>query len=391
MVSKSMIYTPLFFVVSILSVGCSKRESAQKEESIVIDTAQIVTVTSLTGKAIGLVSEPVALKKHTRFLTLPAKVVVAQDNDAFVGSLISGRVCNVVVKLGDRVAAGQTLMFVEGLEIGEIKARYATASAEFEFAKSNLDRQKKLLESNVSSQRSLLEAQMHYDKAMALFGAEKSRIKAIGLSESDAATQAVFSEDRCSGTLAIKSPLSGIVVERNVVIGQLVDGGVNAFRIVNLSSVCVDAQVYEKDLDKCVLKSSATFSVSAYPAEVFAGIVTSIGQIVDEQTHTLRIRAELKNPFAKLKPSMFGELTLPVDNKKTALIVPAEALLKIDNADCVFIQTSDSTFEKRVVMANPAPREMVEILQGIRDGEKVVVKGAFYLKSELLKSSLGGE
>jgi cobalt-zinc-cadmium efflux system membrane fusion protein len=313
-----------------------------------------------------------------------------QDNEALVGSLVQGRVCKVFVKAGDKVKAGQELMLLEGLEIGQIKAGFLSARANLEYQKSNYERQKKLLEENVGAQKNLLETQNEYEKARAEYNAEKNRINAIGLTDSEVVDgKNDHSDDHGSGTLPVKSPISGIVVERNVVIGQLIEATTTAFKIINLSSVWVDGQIYEKDAGRITIKTAADFLASSYPGEPFRGKVTYIGQVIDEKTRTITVRAEFTNPAGKLKPQMFGELKIPDENNSTALVVPAEALIKIDNADYIFIQKKDSSFEKMAVVAGAGHNEQVEILKGLKDGDKIVVKDAFYLKSELLKASLG--
>ena len=372
-------------------LGCSHEKNVKAEPtSEEPNRAALVRLTQASIKEIGIITEAIMQKPFTKYVTVPAKVLANQDNEALVGSLVQGRVCKVFVKAGDNVKAGQELMHVEGLEIGQIKAGFLSAKANLEYQKSNYERQKKLIEQNVGAQKNLLETQNEYEKAQAEYNAEKNRINAIGLTENEVEDgKHAVSEEHSSGTLPIKSPIGGIVVERNVVIGQLIEATTTAFKIINLSSVWVDGQIYEKDAGKITGKTTADFTASSYPDEPFKGMVTYIGQIIDEKTRTITIRAEFNNAAGKLKPQMFGELRIPNKNNSTALMVPAEALVKIENADYLFIQKEDTAFEKIPVTICCAQNELVEITKGLKDGDKIVVKGAFYLKSELLKASLG--
>jgi cobalt-zinc-cadmium efflux system membrane fusion protein len=374
--------------------GCGQEKTSKEQPSDEANRPVIVTLTQASIKEIGLHIEIITRKPFTQYSVIPAKVLANQDNEALVGSLVQGRVCKVFVKAGDYVKAGQELMLVEGLEIGEIKAGFLSAKANLEYQRTNYERQKKLLEENIGAQKNLLETQNEYEKARAEYNAEKNRINAIGLTDSEvidgkSSRSDVRSDEHGSGTLPIKSPINGSIVERNVVIGQLIEATTTAFKIVNLSSVWVDGQIYEKDAGKITDKTSAHFVASSYPGEPFSGKVTYIGQMIDEKTRTITIRAEFNNVHGKLKPQMFGELKIPEENNSTAILVPAEALIKIDNADCVFIQKEDTTFEKIPVTVCCAQNELVEITKGLEDGNKIVVKGAFYLKSELMKASLG--
>jgi membrane fusion protein, heavy metal efflux system len=390
MEKKMMVRILAFIAGALLLAGCGKEKSQKEQSSDEGTRPAVVSLTRASMGEIGLTTESIARKPFNRFITVPAKVLANQDNEAIVGSLVQGRVCKVFVKAGDYVKAGQELMLLEGLEIGQIKAGYLSAKANLEYQKSNFERQKKLLEENVGSQKNLLETQNEFERARAEFTAEKNRINAIGLAEREVLDgKNASSGDHEPGTLPVKSPISGIVIERNVVIGQLIEAATTAFRVINLSSVWVDGQIYEKDAGRIRGNPAVDFFASSYPGEPFRGKVTFIGQVVDEKTRTITIRAELGNTNGKLKPQMFGELKIPGENSAMAVIVPAEALIKIDTTDFLFVQKSDSTFEKRPVVVGSIMGELTEIIKGINEGEKVVVKGAFYLKSELLKASFG--
>ncbi|RJP72013.1 MAG: efflux RND transporter periplasmic adaptor subunit, partial [Ignavibacteriales bacterium] len=195
-------------------------------------------------------------------------------------------------------------------------------------------------------------------------------------------------EEHTAGTLPIKSPINGIVVERNVVIGQLVDATTTAFKIINTNSVWIDAQIYEKDMNKFSNKSNAVFTSASYPGEKFEGKIIYIGQIVDEQTRTITLRCEVQNKAGKLKPQMFGELSIPVGSDAKAIIISAESVYKDANQNFVFIQQNDSTFENRIVETGISLDNMIEIKDGIKTGEKIVTSGVFYLKSELKKDEI---
>jgi membrane fusion protein, heavy metal efflux system len=378
--------------LTVVFAGCGKEIKSNEQAKNEGAGPSCVKLSPASIKEIGLQTETVSHKPFTRYNIIPARVLANQDNEAIVGSLVQGRVCKVFVKAGDNVKAGQELMLVEGLEIGEIKAGFLSARANLEYQKANYERQKKLLEENVGAHKNLLETQNEYEKARAEYNAEKNRINAIGLTDSEVIDgKSSTSDEHGSGTLPVKSPINGIVVERNVVIGQLIEATTTAFKIINLSSVWVDGQIYEKDAGTVTNKTAVDFIASSYPGEPFKGKVTYIGPVIDEKTRTITIRAEFGNASGKLKPQMFGELKLPGGSNAAALCVPAEALVKIDNGDFIFIQKADTAFEKRRVTACSAQNEMVEITKGLSDGETVVVKGAFYVKSELLKASLGGE
>jgi len=373
--------------------GCHKADqNSNQQDQQETKHSNMVNLSAVSINQIGLQTQSVHSASFTGHLAIPAKVISNQDHEAQVGSLVPGRVATVCVKVGDTVKPGQELMQVEGLEIGEIKAGFLTAKANLDFQKVNFERQKLLIQENIGSQKSFLEAQAEYEKARAEFNAQDKKIHSIGLSDDDVLHDTLdHSDDHTPGTLPVRSPIGGVVVERNVVIGQLVDGATNAFRILNTSSVWIDGQIYEKDLSRIAENSKATFISPTYPNELFNGKVFYIGQTIDEKSRTITVRADFANPTGKLKPQMFGELEIPSTTSSRAILIPAEALVKIDNADYVFLQQNDSTFEKRAVVVGFIHNEQAEIKQGLLENDKVVVKGGFYLKSELMKEDLEGE
>ena len=380
----------LAVVSALLLLGCGSDKKENKEEKKIIRPAGIVTLSPTAVKEIGLHVELTVLKPFTGYISIPAKVLADQDNEAQVGSLVQGRVYKVFVKAGDYVKAGQELMQVEGLQIGEIKAGFLKAKAALEYQKANYERQRTLNEQKIGSQKSLLEAQAEFEKAKAEFNAEDRKIHSVGLNDVDILNgRNGHADEHTSGTLPVKSPINGIVAERNVVVGQLVDGNTTAFKLVNTGSVWVDGQIYERDLYKIPAKAEITFSSSANPAEIFKGRLSYIGQTIDEKSRTITVRGEFPNAQGKMKPQMFGNMKIQAGKNSMALLVPAESIMKIENTDVVFIQKNDTTFEKRAVIPGAVQDDLVEIKEGLMENERIVIKAAFYLKSELLKEALG--
>lgn len=381
----------------ILFTGCGDSNGegkntvySEENEHSEAEHSNVIKISEASMKEIGLYTETVTLKPFTGFIKIPAKVIVNQDNEAQVGSLVQGRVHKVFVKAGDYVKAGQQLMQVEGLEIGVIKAGYLSAKANFEFQKANYNRQKTLIGQNIGSQKSLLEAKAEFEKSLAEYEAEDKKIHSVGLTDEDI-NIGEHDAQHTSGTLSVKSPISGIVVERNVVIGQLVDGTTTAFRIVNINSVWIDGQIYEKDISKLNTKTNVVFTSTSYDEEKFTGRIDYIGQIIDEKSRTISVRAAFNNPNGKLKPQSYGEMHLQTGSNSMAILIPAESIINNENENYVFVQNQDSSFEKRVVIVGATQNELVEIKKGLKEKEKVVVKGAFSLKSELLKEELQGD
>lgn len=376
-------------VLVFILLGCGGKEEPKKEESK-SEQREVVKLSAESIKQIKLETETVILQPFTGYLIIPAKVITNQDNEAQIGSLVQGRVHRVFVKIGDYVKTGQVLMTVEGLDIGEIKAGFMIAKAALDYSKANYERQKKLFDEKIGSQKSLLESQAEYEKTLAEYKAEDKKIHSVGLSDDDV-TDGNKSEEHTSGTLPIKSSINGVVVERNVVIGQLVDATTNAFKVINTNNVWIDGQIYEKDLTKINQKTDAAFTSSTYQNEKFNGRIIYVGQTVDEHSRTITVRGEFGNSNNKLKPQMFGELKIPVSENAKTIMISTEAIVKESQEEYVFVQISDSTFVKRKVITGMSVDNRIEIKEGLKESEKVVTKGVFYLKSELKKDEFAGD
>ncbi len=393
------IYFPILLLIigSLMAPGCGEESkddnTIEKHET----KHEVITLTKKSASDIGLTLFTVKIEPLTGTLTAPARVIPNQDLEAQVGSLMQGRVHQVFVKVGDYVKAGQTLLTVEGLDVGTIKAGFLKAKATLDYEKVNYERQKKLFDEKIGSQKALLECQAEYEKALAEYKAEDKRIHSVGLNDEDV-TNEKTGDEHTSGTLPIKSHIDGVVVERNVVIGQFIDATTNAFKVINTNSVWVDGQIYEKDLAKINQKTNAVFTTTTYPGEIFNGRIIYIGQTVDEQSRTITVRAEFSNPHNKLKPQMFGDLRIPLGTGVKGIMIPDEAVVNETEQEYVFVRTSDTTkpsgghtFEKRIVITGTSANNMIEIKEGLKEGETVVSKGVFYLKSELKKDEIAGD
>lgn len=379
--------TAIFASMALIGCGENKPESGQSE--IQEEEKSEVTLSLEAIEKFQIFFEEVREGTITGVLKAPAKLMANQDYEAQVGSLVQGRVNKVFVREGEYVNKGQVLMLVEGLEIGEIKSAYLQAKATLDYAKAAYERQKTLFEQNVGSQKSLLESKAEYEKALAEYNAEDKRIHSIGLEHSGLDTTS--GTEHIAGVLPINAPIRGIITERNVVIGQLVEANSTAFRIMDTNSLWAEGQIYEKDITKLSGKPKIEFIASAYPNEKFKGEVILIGQTVDEHSRTIKVRASLHNINNKLKPNMFGELFIPISANTKGITMPTDALVKEGNKFYVFLAVNDSTFKKQYVEPGVEFGGMVEIVGGLEKGERIVTKGVFFLKSELMKETFGEE
>ncbi|MDP2954819.1 MAG: efflux RND transporter periplasmic adaptor subunit [Longimicrobiales bacterium] len=187
-------------------------------------------------------------------------------------------------------------------------------------------------------------------------------------------------------TLTLRSPASGVVVEKNVVEGDRIMPGMTLYRIADLSRVWIEAEVFEKDLAGVKHGQGALVFFEAYPGESFRGTVSYVYPTVSVQSRTARIRIELANPAGRLKPGMYATITLDVPRTEPVLVVPRSAVIETGQRTLVFVTDAGGALLPREIRTGRASGQLVEVLSGLAEGERIVSSAAFLVDAE---SSLG--
>ena len=212
---------------------------------------------------------------------------------------------------------------------------------------------------------------------------ESARTKLKFYDISDAQIAELEKTRSAKKTLTITAPISGFVVEKNIVAGQMVDSGMKLYRLADIGVVWVYAQVYEQDLSAVQLGQEATMTLSYLPDRKFRGRVTYVYPTVDEKTRTARVRMEFHNPGYFLKPGMFATVELVADIAPSALLVPDSAVLRSGQKNTVFVALPGGKFEARTVaLGMSGENDQDQVLSGLDEGERVVTSGQFMLDSE---------
>ena len=184
-------------------------------------------------------------------------------------------------------------------------------------------------------------------------------------------------------TMRVNAPMDGVVVEKHVVKGQMVEAGEKLYRLADLALVWVQSQIYEQDLGFVRLGQEAVVSLSYLPDRKFRGRVTYIYPTVDEKTRTTQVRMEFHNPGFFLKPGMFATVEMNAEVAPSALLVPDSAVLRSGEKNTVFVALDAGRFEPREVnLGLRSDNDMYQVLGGLAEGERVVVSGQFLLDSE---------
>ncbi len=189
-----------------------------------------------------------------------------------------------------------------------------------------------------------------------------------------------------SRTLTLRAPAGGVVVEKRVVEGARIMPGMELFRVADLSRVWVEAEIFEKDLSLVGLGQHGRVTLEAYPGEIFHGMVTYVHPTVSSQTRTGRVRLELENPGSKLKPGMYAHVELQVSALQESLLVPRSAVLLTGERAVVFHRGGNGELHPREVTLGMAFGDMVEVVQGLSEGDVVASSANFLIDAE---SNLG--
>ncbi|MDD5361358.1 MAG: efflux RND transporter periplasmic adaptor subunit [Ignavibacteria bacterium] len=378
-------------IITLLTVifvsGCTEKKEELKTNSSEKQKTETVTLSKESRERIKLATEIVREEQYSGSIKIPAVIISDQNNEAQVGPIVPGRVKKVFVNVGSNVSAGQTLMLIEGLEIGVLKADFLKSKTTLNFTEQEYNRQKTLAEQNAGSQKNLISSKAEYEKALAEFNAMDKKIHSIGLKDDEILNDK--NDLHSAGDLAIKSPISGVIAERNVVIGQYVESSSVAFKIMNTKSLLVEGQIYESDFYKLGSNKSVEFVSPSLPNEVFLCEVTYKGQTIDEKTRTIKIRAKVINPRSKLLPQMFGDLIIKSADSRKGIFVPSSAIHKDSEQAFVFMQENDSTFTMKEIKTGTEFEDRVEIISGLKEKDIIVINGVFELKSELQKETFG--
>ncbi len=328
-------------------------------------------------------------RAHAGLLEANAQIEAADDRQARVGVRIAGRVVTLKAGTGDAVKAGAVLATVDSPDLGRAKADYLAALTTAKVNRDTADREKALYEKRISSERDWREAEAAAVKAQAEKEAAENRLHALGLTDAELPRRI---EGHYSSTLSIRAPIDGTIVERPVTLGQMVEPKDTLFVVMDAREVWILVDVYERDLPQVKLGQTVRVRVGAYPDREFQGTVQNIGAVVEQKTRAVKVRVVLPNSGGELKPGMFAAVTLEgtTGEAREHLFAPAAAVQRDGEHSVVFVPRGDHEFEAREVKVGRPMGDLIEIEEGLVEGETVVTTGSFLLKSELKKGELGG-
>ena len=380
----------LLFIVA--SVGCRRTANVPANSSV----GQNTTAAPTKNSAIEI--ELVGPQSIAGVIPATGKVLVPEDRVAVIGPVNAGRIVRLFAGQGSRVQKGQKLADLESADIDQAEADYLKALADYEnarrssvaeirLAQENYDRTKLLYEKTITAGKNLQTAEHDLEVAKAAGESSVNGAKAtltaarrhlliLGLSSST--IDSLPKTPDLAAVFSLNSPIAGTVIERNATVGASVGTDANLFKIIDLSRVWIDANVFEKDLARVRMGQEVKVNLPALPGSTYTGRVILIDSVVDPETRTIKVRTEVANPDSRLKPDMFANAEIVTDLNRSAISIPQTSVLNDGGKTVVFVAEGNG-YQKREVHTGIQNGDRLEIVEGLSPGEKVVVKGNYLL------------
>jgi membrane fusion protein, heavy metal efflux system len=385
----------LFAILALAGCNSDAQESAASKPAGKPHETGLVTLTAEEMRSGAIVVEPAVRGEFKLHRDFPATVVPDHHATADITALVRGRVIDVYADLGQQVKAGDLLAMLNSSELGMAQSSYLKAVAKLYVAEKAYERATMLLREKVIG---LAEAQRRQGEMLSLRAEKREaedRLRLLGMSEEHIAK--LHREQKIVSYVPITAPFDGRVIARNLTKGEVVEVTEKLFTVADLSEVWVLANIPEKDItfiraetggEKPGVEQLVEVLVTAYPGEIFRGKITYVGDVLEAATRTMNLRLELPNPHRKLKPEMYATIRVHSLPEQGVVIVPESAVQRERDRRFVFVQRDANTFEARDVTLGESNGEVIKILDGLQEGEPIVVKGAYVLKSELLSDQI---
>jgi membrane fusion protein, heavy metal efflux system len=313
-------------------------------------------------------------------LALSGKITYNEDHVAKIFPLVSGQVAEVKVSLGDYVEKGKVLAIIRSSDMANYYNEYKSAQSELAIAKKNLEVTTSLKNSGVSSQKDLLVAQSDLQKAAAEYNKILEVLKINGGSSS--------LKDSAGSGYAIKSPISGFIVEKDITTGKDIrtDDNSSLFTISDLKEVWAVANVFETDIAKIQTGSLVDISTLSYPDKIFTGKVERISNVLDPETKVMAIKVRLENPDYKLKPGMFAHFSIRFPEEKQMLAIRSTSIIFSDNKNYVLRYRGKCDVSMELVTIFKTYNGLSFIESGmLRNGDVAIAKNGLYVFTALEK------
>lgn len=361
-------------------------------------------------------------ERLVRALAFTGEVAFHPDRVAAVGPQVAARVVRLAAGVGDRVERGQLLATLDSTASAQARGASTVARARRDAAMVILTRQERLRAEGINATREVDEARANLRAAEAELASAEGALTALRLGSGAS-----------GATVVLRSPIAGVVIARDAIVGQPVEATATLFTVADPSQVWVILRAYERDLGRIAVGAPVTVTTTAFPGRTFSGRAAYVGATLDERTRTIPVRVDVRNADGALRPGLFVRAELATMSAPTpladagraaetaereegeagaagreeardagaadreeeereareALVVPVAAVHEVGDDDVVFVQVAPRRFAVRRVELGERSGERVEVRRGLREGDEVATEGSVTLKAEFDRANLG--
>jgi cobalt-zinc-cadmium efflux system membrane fusion protein len=358
-------------LVAGVLAACGSRSAAVEpaSEQTLVRHGDRITVPPNSPLRSRLRIESVQSENVRRSLEAPAQVEADPARLARITPPLAGRIVRLHVRFGDTVRQGQPLLDLDSPDLVAAQSEYLRARSALAQSERTLARQRDLTSHGIGAQREVEQAQTDRDLARSELDRAGLRLRLLGI---DAGA--------LGRPLTVRSPIAGRVVEYRVAPGEYhSDPSTVLMTIADLSTVWVTANVQEKDVRRVHVREDASAAFAAYPGERWPGHVLFVGDLLEPETRSIKVRIAFDNPDGRLRPGMFASVTF-TETAASEVVVPATALVLLGDANFAFVETEPGVLQRRRIGLGAQVGNLVVVNDGLRAGERVVVENAVLLQ-----------
>ena len=319
--------------------------------------------------------EPVRSDSGRRQLTATGKVQFNEDRTVRILAPLPGQAIDLQVRVGDPIEKDQLLFSIKSREVASLVTDYLESQRDLDLAQKTYNMNKDLFEHQAASRISFQQAESDLAKANTHVARGEEALRVLGIDPKEA-----VKDGGLRSLIPVRSPMAGNLIERNLTPGQFVQADSTALlTIADLSTVWVMVDVFERDIHLVRVGQKVQVVAAAYPDRRFNASIERIGDKVDADSRTLKVRLLVSNPNGLLKPEMFITASLELGGGGTAMSVPATAVFTQDGMSYVFAAIGDRRFERRAIAAAPDAEGRLRVTSGLHVGDQIVTDGAMLL------------
>lgn len=370
-------------VVSLLALSLMACGSKQETQTAKVNDPNIVELSAEMAKGITVMK--VGDAEIRDLLRIPGSIQVDEQRMARIGAPVTGRISDIDVVLGQHVKRGQVLATVNSTELAQNQLAYIKALQQISLQSKAVERAKALLDADVIAPAELQKRESELSGAKADLIAARNQLMVLGMSQANidklsrSAQMDTFSN--------INARIAGTVISRKINLGQVVQPADELFVVADLSTVWAVAEVPEHQIDLIEKGQEVDIEIPAIYEKPIKGKLIFVGDVVNPETRTVTVRSEILNNKQEIKPDMLvSMLVLSKPTKK--LSVPAQAIVRENDKNYVFVQIAPNKYRLREVTTDEEYQGNVAVINGLSAGETIIVEGAFHVNNERKRKEL---